>query len=138
TATVVGTLTGQPVYHTNVVMSLGEGLALVRFEAMPYPAERAEVAGAQRKAGKGIDPTTLERMRRFTGDHLQWRPVPAIPDDPSTARPAPVILLSETAFHALRPEQRITLERHGGLVPVPVPTIEAVGGGSVRCMLAEN
>jgi len=142
TATVDGTLTGQPVYHTNVVMSIGEGFAVVCFEAMPYPAERAEVEEELRKAGKEIVPIMLEQMRRFTGNVLQLRSQPALPavgrDDPPSARPTYVILLSETAFHALRPEQRITLERHGGLVPVPVPTIEAVGGGSVRCMLAEN
>ena len=49
-----------------------------------------------------------------------------------------VILCAATAYLSLRPEQRQRLQQHGQLVPVPVPTIEAVGGGSVRCMLAEN
>ncbi|MBK6777169.1 MAG: hypothetical protein IPG74_15485 [Flavobacteriales bacterium] len=42
------------------------------------------------------------------------------------------ILLSESAFNLLDPNQRIALERHGRLVPVAIPIIEAVGGGSVR------
>ncbi|MCB0780767.1 MAG: amidinotransferase, partial [Flavobacteriales bacterium] len=48
------------------------------------------------------------------------------------------LFLSDAAYLSLRPEQRQRLQQHGQLVPVPVPTIEAVGGGSVRCMLAEN
>ncbi|MBK7945900.1 MAG: hypothetical protein IPJ85_11600 [Flavobacteriales bacterium] len=46
--------------------------------------------------------------------------------------------MSETAFHALKPFQRIAMERHAQLIPVAIPTIEAIGGGSVRCMMAEN
>jgi len=67
-------------------------------------------------------------MHAFVGNALALR----------SLKNVPFIFLSETAFHALIPKQRIDLERHGQLVPVAVPTIEAVGGGSVRCMLAEN
>ena len=50
----------------------------------------------------------------------------------------PLIALSTAALNSLRPDQRSTLERLGGaLVDSPIPTIEAVGGGGVRCMLAE-
>jgi hypothetical protein len=46
-------------------------------------------------------------------------------------------VLSETALRSLQPGQRRMLERHAGLLPVDVATIEQVGGGGVRCMLAE-
>jgi hypothetical protein len=49
----------------------------------------------------------------------------------------PVIALSATALASLAPPTRRALERHGRLVPADVATIERVGGGSVRCMLAE-
>ena len=49
----------------------------------------------------------------------------------------PVIALSSAALQALRPDQRRALEGFGELVDVPIPTIEAVGGGSVRCMIAD-
>ena len=45
--------------------------------------------------------------------------------------------MSEAAWQALAPEKRRRLERHGGIVAAPIPTIEWHGGGSVRCMIAE-
>ena len=52
-------------------------------------------------------------------------------------RGAPVLVLSRTALDALTPAQIQALERHTALLPVAIPTIEGVGGGSARCMLAE-
>ncbi len=128
-ATMDGTLGGQPVYHTNVVMSIGEGFAVVCLDALPYPVDREDVQAELERAGKRIIPITVEQMHRYVGNMLQLR---------AQAGDARFILLSETAFTALRPDQRQALEREGQLVPVAIPTIEAVGGGSVRCMLAEN
>jgi hypothetical protein len=130
-ATMDGTLTGQPVYHTNVVMSIGERFAVVCLDAMPYPAEREELRTALQDAGKELIPIGLDQMHRYVGNMLQLKGRNATANGFA-------ILLSETAFQALRPDQRLALQRHGQLVPVAVPTIEAVGGGSVRCMLAED
>ncbi|HQW87690.1 MAG TPA: arginine deiminase-related protein [Flavobacteriales bacterium] len=126
-ATMDGTLAGQPVYHTNVVLSIGEGFAVVCTEAMPYPVDREDVQAELERAGKVLIPITLRQMHQYVGNLLQLR-----------SPKGPAILLSTAAFGALDPVQRRLLEAHGQLVPVPVPTIEAVGGGSVRCMLAEN
>ena len=49
----------------------------------------------------------------------------------------PLIAMSEAALRALAPDRRRRIERHGAIVAVPIPTIERLGGGSVRCMLAE-
>ena len=133
-ATMDGTLTGQPVYHTNVVMSIGEHFAAVCFEAMPYPVDREDVRAELERAGKEVIPFSLDQMHRYVGNMLQLRGLSL----PNSSLAASFIFLSETAFNALKPEQRIALERHGQLVPVAIPTIETVGGGSVRCMLAEN
>ncbi len=129
TATMDGTLSGQPIYHTNVVMSIGQHFAVICLDAMPYPAERQELREELAKAGKAIIPITLEQMHRYVGNMLELR----------GGREGNVafVFLSETAFQALRPDQRIALEQYTQLVPVAIPTIEAVGGGSVRCMLAE-
>lgn len=132
-ATMDGTLTGPPVYHTNVVMSIGQGFAVVCLDALPYPADREDVVAELDRAGKRIIRITLEQMHAFVGNLLHLRQAAAHPADERRC-----ILLSATAHAALRPAQRRQLERHGQLVPVAVPTIEAVGGGSVRCMLAEN
>lgn len=132
-ATMDGSLLGDPVYHTNVVMSIGERFAVVCLDAIPYPGERKEVLTELELAGKEVIPIRVEQMHAFVGNMLQLRSrtTPQYASDS-------FILLSATAFAALEPAQRQRLEKHGQLVPVPVPTIETVGGGSVRCMLAEN
>jgi len=147
TATMDGTLSGQPVYHTNVVMSIGTRFAVVCLEALPHAAERLMVEEELAKSGREVIPITLEQMHQYVGNMLELRrqlsarlPVGQVVGAPRAGQQATdnFILLSETAFNALRPFQRIALERHARLMPVPIPTIETVGGGSVRCMLAEN
>lgn len=131
-----GGLRGVPVYHTNVVMSIGEAFAVACLDAMPFPADRQEVLEELERSGKEVIPIRIEQMQQFLGNMLQLRS--AAPSAGSLAGAGLFILLSEAAFLQLGPDQRIALQRHGQLVPVPVPTIEAVGGGSVRCMMAEN
>ena len=142
TATMDGTMRGQPVYHTNVVMSIGTSFAVVCLEALPTPAERLEVEEELARSGREVIPITLEQMHQYVGNMLELRSVavqgPVVNAGPSSAEGPYYLFLSETAFQALRPFQRLALQRHAELVPVPIPTIEAVGGGSVRCMLAEN
>lgn len=136
TATMDGRLNGAPIYHTNVVMSLGARWALVCFDALPYPGERQELEEELARSGREVIPFDLPQLHRFVGNALEL--VPRASAGAGHGSMAAVILLSETAFHALKPYQRIALERHARPVPVAVPTIEAIGGGSVRCMLAEN
>ncbi len=126
-ATMDGTLMGQPIYHTNVLMSIGEDLVVVCLEALPYPVDRDDLWAELDRSGRQIIPMTLDQMHHFVGNMLQLR-----------SSKGSFILLSETAFKALQPSQRLVLEGRAQLVPVAIPTIEAVGGGSVRCMLAEN
>ncbi len=140
TATMDGTLTGQPVYHTNVVMSIGTRWAMVCLEAVPYPGERAELVQELESTGRQVIPITLEQMHRYVGNALELRahrPL-ARSSSPGQLTADNCLFLSQTAFEALQPDQRMALERHMQLVPVPVPTIESVGGGSLRCMIAEN
>lgn len=128
-ATMDGSPEAPPVYHTNVVMSIGEAFAVVCFDAMPLQEHRDLVRKELERAGKEVIPISLEQMGRYVGNMLQ------LCARDGKSKP---IMMSETAFLALRPEQRLALERHGPLAPVAIPTIEAVGGGSVRCMIAEN
>lgn len=119
--------TGRPFYHTNVLLSLGERFAVVCPEALPNPAERAAVLAA---LGEGRELIALSRdqtERGFCANLLQLR-------NPAGER---LIVLSQTAHAALTAAQREQLARHGRLLPVAIPTIERIGGGSARCMLAE-
>lgn len=126
-ATMDGTLAGQAVYHTNVLMSIGERFVLVCLEALPYPVDRDDLWAELDRSDREIIPITLDQMHSYCGNLLEL-------NSPKGS----FIFLSETAFQALKPDQRISLEKHAQLVPVPIPTIETVGGGSIRCMIAEN
>ncbi len=127
TATMDGRSSAAPIYHTNVVMALGERWALVCLEALPDAHERHTLLAALEAGGREVVPFTLQQLQQYVGNALELN-----------GSGGPCVFLSATAFDALRPEQRRALERCAQLVPVAVPTMEAVGGGSVRCMLAEN
>jgi hypothetical protein len=116
----------QPVYHTNVVMAIGTGFAVVCGEAIAQPLHRDAVFNKLRVAGHDIVDITQRQMQEFAGNLLEL--------SPARGR---VIALSTTACRSFGSAQRRILESHADLVPVSIPTIERIGGGGVRCMLAE-
>jgi hypothetical protein len=116
-----------PIYHTNVMMSIGREFAVVCDAAIIDPAERALVLGRLRDLGKAIVSISSEQMHHFCGNILQVLTIDG----------KPKIVLSQTAFQAFQPQQREQLAMYGELIPVAISTIERVGGGSARCMLAE-
>jgi hypothetical protein len=118
---------GEAVYHTNVVMSIGEGFAVACLEAVADDAGRRRLRASLEAAGGEVLELGRAQMNAFAGNQLQL----------ATRGGGRVIALSTTALAALGPALRRALERHGELVAVPVPVIERHGGGSVRCMLAE-
>lgn len=117
---------GVPVYHTNVLMSVGEQLALVGAELIRDPARRAEVVTALRATGHHVVEISEEQVRSFAGNCIELR-----------GRDSTVLVMSETAASALTARQRREIEQRTRLLTVPVPTIETAGG-SVRCMIAGN
>lgn len=118
---------GQPVYHTNVVMSLGTNAAVVCLDAIASDSQRDVVVAALRASGRRLVAITCEQMNHFAGNLLELR---------SQDR-QPLWVMSTQAFTALRPDQRQQLAAGAALVHTPLPTIESVGGGSARCLLGE-
>lgn len=118
---------GEAVYHTNVVMSVGEGFAVACLEAVADEDQRLRLHQSLEAAGREVLELGRAAMNAFAGNLLQL----------ATREGGRVIALSATALAGLGPHLRGRLERHGELVAVPVPVIERYGGGSVRCMLAE-
>jgi hypothetical protein len=118
--------TAQPVYHTNVVLGVGTGFAVLCGEAVAHSQHREAVLNKLRASGHDIVDVSLRQMREFAGNVLELE----------TAG-GPVVALSTTAWRSLDAAQRRILESHAELVPVAIPTIERMGGGGVRCMLAE-
>src|ERR1700730_1202216 len=116
----------QPVYHTNVVMAIGTRFAVVCGEAISQPPHRDAVCSQLRAAGHDIIDITRRQMQEFAGNLLELAPAGG-----------PVVALSTTAWGCLEPAPRRIPESHAEPVPVPIPTIERIGGGGVRCMLAE-
>ena len=118
---------GEPAYHTNVMMAIGEGFALVCAESIADAAERAQVLSELAHAGHAPITIGIAEMQGFAGNLLALR----------ARTGGQVIAMSETAWNSLTPAARGALESHGRIVTAAIPTIERYGGGSVRCMIAE-
>ena len=118
---------GRPAYHTNVLMGIGDGFAVVCTESIAERGRRAAVVEELGRDGAEVIAIDAAEMNGFAGNLLALR----------TRGGDPVIAMSDAALRALAPEKRRRLERHGTILSVGIPTIERLGGGSVRCMLAE-
>jgi hypothetical protein len=116
---------GRAVYHTNVMMAVGTGFAVV-CGASIVEDKRAAVLAKLRSTGHEVIDITLGQMAQFAGNVLEL-----------AASGGNLIALSTTALRSLNPAQRRILESYGTLIAAEIPTIERVGGGGVRCMLAE-
>ncbi|WGV98637.1 arginine deiminase-related protein [Vibrio sp. YMD68] len=116
---------GQPVYHTNVMMAVGETFTVICDEVIPE-FERRFVMKSLSKS-KQVISISIEQMNQFCGNILQLE----------TVNGTKVIAMSQSAYDAFSPAQIAQLSTHGKLLPFDVKTIESIGGGSVRCMLGE-
>lgn len=118
---------GMPIYHTNVMMSVGTRFAAVCSECIRED-ERAAVLNALRATDHAILDLTLAQTAAFAGNMLEL----------SSSTHGSVVAMSKQALDALSPSQQAFLQEHAGpIVAAPIHTIETLGGGSVRCMLAE-
>jgi hypothetical protein len=118
---------GHPVYHTNVVMTLGEGFCVLCEEAIDEEWELIAVRQLLESTNHTIISITRDQMHSFAGNMLQVK----------NNKGEKFLIMSQAAFKSLRKEQKQMLEAYATLLPVAVPTIEEVEGGSVRCMMAE-
>ena len=118
---------GRPVYHTNVVMTLGTSFCILCEEAIDEEWELIAVRELLEATHHTIIPISREQMHCFAGNMLELQ----------NDNKEKFIVISETAYQSLRKDQKQMLEAYGELIPIDVPTIEQVEGGSVRCMMAE-
>jgi hypothetical protein len=116
---------GQPIYHTNVMMCIGTGFAMVGLEMIPNKAEREQVRAHLEKTGKEIVELSADQIANFAGNAIELH----------NKGIEKLLVLSSRAGRALTEEQRERLTRYAQLLPLDIPTIE-LGGGSARCMLA--
>jgi hypothetical protein len=118
---------GVPIYHTNVLMCIGNGFALLCTDAIPDVQQRKALTAQLEATGLLVIIISLAQMEDFAGNMLQV----------INKEGHPVLVMSEAAFNSLDKEQKQQIEKHTRIVSAPIPTIESLGGGSVRCMLAE-
>jgi hypothetical protein len=117
---------GKPYYHTNVMLSIGTQFAVICAESIPEN-ERIEVLDSLRKSGRQLLLISRKQVAAFAGNMLEVR----------NSSEEKMIVLSSTALDALEASEIAFLQQYALLLPVDIPTIEQIGGGSVRCMLAE-
>ena len=118
---------GIPVYHTNVLMNVGENLAVICDESIARDEQREAVMQSLRSTGHDVVSLTFEQMDAFAGNMLELR----------TGSGQRVIAMSEQARASLTDEQFAVIEKNASIVSAPIDRIESSSGGSVRCMLAE-
>ena len=118
---------GKPVYHTNVMMTLGDNFAILCEESIDEEWELIAVRQLLESTGHSIIPITKEQMHDFAGNMLLVK----------NNKGEKILIMSERAYQSLRKEQKQMLEAYSSLLPISIPTIEEVEGGSVRCMMAE-
>ncbi len=116
---------GKPIYHTNVMMAIGENFCVICDEVIPEFERRFVIKSLAKD--KQVISISLEQMNQFCGNILQLE----------TNTGEKVIAMSQSAYDAFSSAQLAQLSSHGKLLPFNVKTIESIGGGSVRCMLGE-
>lgn len=113
------------IYHTNVMMCVADGFVVVCMDTINDKDEKAMVLDHFSKTGKEVIEITEEQKHHFAGNMLQ------------VMGDQPYLVMSDSAHNALTENQINQIEKHCPIIHSPLDTIEACGGGSARCMMAE-
>ena len=117
----------QPIYHTNVMMCMGNQFVVICLESIPNEQEKQIVLESFKKSNKEVIEISQDQLNHFAGNMLQI----------FDTNEKPHLIMSEQAHTSLDPAQVKSLEKYNPILPISIPTIEALGGGSTRCMMAE-
>jgi hypothetical protein len=117
----------QPIYHTNVMMCVGNQFVVICLESIPNELEKQILLECFLQTNKEVITISQDQLNHFAGNMLQVFDM----------HEKPHLIMSEQAHRSLEPAQVKNLEKYNPILPVSIPTIEALGGGSTRCMMAE-
>lgn len=117
----------EKIYHTNVMMCIGSTFAVICLDSIDDKKERKNVINHLKKDNKDIIEITEDQVNQFAGNMLQLL----------GKNNTPFLIMSQSAFDSLRADQLSKLEKHTKIISSSLQTIEACGGGSARCMMAE-
>ena len=118
---------GEAIYHTNVLMNVGEKLAVVCAESIADEEQREAVLESLRSTGHEVILLSFEQLEAFAGNMLELR----------SSSGEHLIAMSQQALNSLDDAQLSIIEDNATVISAPIENIESSSGGSVRCMLAE-
>jgi hypothetical protein len=118
-------LNANPVYHTNVVMTVANQYALVCFDAIEDAIERSMLHINLEGTGHDIVPLSFSQLNSFAGNCIEIQ----------NSRGESYLLMSSAAENALTDLQKFTISKYSKILSFEIPVIEQIGGGSVRCMI---
>jgi hypothetical protein len=118
---------GKQIYHTNVMMCVAEKFAVVCCDCITNKEEREVVIQSLKNTRHELIDITFEQMNKFAGNMLELK------SDTGKG----ILAMSQSAYDSLTGAQKKQIEQYCELTPLPITTIETIGGGSARCMIAE-
>lgn len=118
---------GTEIYHTNVMMAVGETFVVICLDTIQSQQEREMLLQKFEATGKEVIDITLDQMKAFAGNMLQVR----------NKNEETFLVMSQQAFESLRSDQITLIEQHTNILYSSIKIIETYGGGSARCMMAE-
>ena len=113
------------IYHTNVMMCVADTFVVICLDTIDNESERQQIIEALTETGKEIIEITEAQKHRFAGNMLQL------------LGDKPYLVMSNSAYDALEKDQINAIKKHCPIIYSSLDTIEACGGGSARCMMAE-
>lgn len=115
------------IYHTNVMMCIGDNFAVVCLQSITDLDERLMVKESLVSTGKNVIEITLEQMNEFAGNMLLV----------TNQKEHRILVMSTRAYDSLTADQKKVLEEYADIAHFDLNIIETCGGGSARCMMAE-
>lgn len=119
-------INGKQIYHTNVMMTIAAEYAIVNLDSIENQLERSFLKLELEKSGKKIISISQQQMTNFAANAFEVL----------NAEGESYLLMSDTAYHSLNSEQLNQINEFSTILRIPIPTIEKVGGGGIRCMVA--
>jgi len=117
----------QPIYHTNVMMCMANQFVVICLDSIPNEKEKQMLLDSFVQTHKEVIEISQDQLNHFAGNMLQVFDVSEKPH----------LIMSEQAYTSLHTAQLKSLEKYNPIISISIPTIEALGGGSTRCMMAE-
>lgn len=118
---------GKQIYHTNVMMCVAGKFAVICLSSIPNKQERETVVASLTGTGHELVDITFAQMNQFAGNMLELQ----------SRNGRQLLAMSKSSYDALTASQKKQIEQHCEMIPLAIQTIETIGGGSARCMIAE-